>query len=288
MRRNTPNQSISFQAISRIDGSAMDIGTPEFFVQIDAGAQLPGEGTFTADGNGSWTYYPTRAETDGEHIRFTFTMPTAVTQTINVYTLAALGLGTGKYLAIVTVESQAAAVAGAGVTIRSGGLNVAFGYTLTSGQVVFSLNDGSYEATVQSSPAFEPLAPQPFVVNGADTSVPIQLTPQSITPPEMPGLCTVRAFVIHAGKPVPKADVTAVIVDENPTVPTALLAKTVHAGKTDDNGVCDLVLVQSALFTRGRGVYQLKATHLGKVLHDRRVRIPSQSSAYAEELPDAK
>lgn len=112
MRKNVASQNIAVQMNSRTDGSPLTASVSAF-VTGDAGAQTAGGGTLTHKGNGHWNYAPTQAETNFNHIAFTFTHAIGVNQTVNVYTVsfdphdtADLGL-TALDVAISTRASQA-------------------------------------------------------------------------------------------------------------------------------------------------------------------------------------
>ena len=88
MRRNVAGQVVAFQAVSTTDGSAVTTGTPVVYVTIDGGTQGTGAGTSTHEGNGCWSYAPAQAETNGNHVVFTFTLTGAVSQSVNLYPVA--------------------------------------------------------------------------------------------------------------------------------------------------------------------------------------------------------
>lgn len=87
MRKNVASQNVAAQMNSRSDGSPLT-SSVSIFVTIDGGTQSAGGGTLTHKGNGHWNYAPTQAETNGNHIAFTFTHSTGVNQTVNVYTVS--------------------------------------------------------------------------------------------------------------------------------------------------------------------------------------------------------
>ena len=88
MRKNTASQIVSFQAISTTDGSDVTSGSPAVYYTIDGGTQATGSGATTHEGNGQWSYAPAQAETNGNHVAFTFVLSGAVSQTVNVYPVA--------------------------------------------------------------------------------------------------------------------------------------------------------------------------------------------------------
>jgi len=85
MRKNTAGQVVAFQAVSTADGSAVTTGTPVIYYTIDGGTQGTGAGTSAHEGNGCWSYAPTQAETNGNHVVFTFALTGAVSQSVNLY-----------------------------------------------------------------------------------------------------------------------------------------------------------------------------------------------------------
>ena len=85
MRKNTTGQVVAFQAASTTDGSAVTTGTPVVYYTIDGGTQGTGAGASTHEGNGCWSYSPSQAETNGNHVVFTFVLTGAVSQSVNLY-----------------------------------------------------------------------------------------------------------------------------------------------------------------------------------------------------------
>jgi hypothetical protein len=89
VRKNTTGQYVAFQAISKTDGSDVITGTPVVYYTIDGGTQAQTTATAVHEGNGQWSVSLSQAETNGDHIVFSFVLTGAVTQTVNVYTLDA-------------------------------------------------------------------------------------------------------------------------------------------------------------------------------------------------------
>jgi len=89
VRKNTTGQYVAFQAISKTDGSDVILGTPVVYYTIDGGTQAQTTATAVHEGNGQWSVALSQAETNGDHIVFSFVLTGAVTQTVNVYTLDA-------------------------------------------------------------------------------------------------------------------------------------------------------------------------------------------------------
>lgn len=86
MKKNIASQSIGAEMITAADGTAFT-GTVSVFVTIDNGTQAAGAGTAPAhEGNGYHSYTPTQAETNGDHIAFTFTGTGAIPVSVQVFT----------------------------------------------------------------------------------------------------------------------------------------------------------------------------------------------------------
>lgn len=88
MKRNTASQVIGAQMVSATDGSAFS-GAVTVSVTGDGGTQATGSvgsGACTHEGNGFHTYVPAQAETDYDHVAFTFTGSGAVPATVQVFT----------------------------------------------------------------------------------------------------------------------------------------------------------------------------------------------------------
>lgn len=86
MKKNVASQSIGAQMITAADGTAFT-GAVSVLVTIDNGTQTAGGGTAPAhEGNGYHSYTPTQAETNGDHIAFTFTGTGAIPATVQLYT----------------------------------------------------------------------------------------------------------------------------------------------------------------------------------------------------------
>ena len=86
MRKNVASQVISAHLISKTDGSDVTSGTTTVYVTGNGGAQAS-SGSATHEGNGEWSYLPTQAETNYDQIAFTFVNTSAVSVTLNVYTI---------------------------------------------------------------------------------------------------------------------------------------------------------------------------------------------------------
>lgn len=88
MRKNVASQIVGAQLVSASDGSAFT-GAVTVSVTGDGGTQATGSvgaGACTHEGNGFHTYAPAQAETNYDHVAFTFTGTGAVPVTVQVYT----------------------------------------------------------------------------------------------------------------------------------------------------------------------------------------------------------
>lgn len=86
MKKNVASQSIGAEMITAADGTIFT-GAVSVLVTINNGTQTAGGGTAPAhEGNGYHSYTPTQAETNGDHLAFTFIGTGAISATIQVYT----------------------------------------------------------------------------------------------------------------------------------------------------------------------------------------------------------
>lgn len=109
MLKNTGSQIVGAQMVSASDGSAFT-GAVTAYVTGDGGTQSVGSvgsGACTHEGNGFHTYTPSQAETNYNHISFTFIGSGAVPASVQVYTIPE-ALATASALA--TVDSNVDAI----------------------------------------------------------------------------------------------------------------------------------------------------------------------------------
>ena len=88
MKKNVASQAIGVQMITASDGTAFT-GAVTIYVTGDGGTQAigsVGSGLCTHEGNGFHTYVPAQAETNYDHIGFTFIGTGAIPATLQVYT----------------------------------------------------------------------------------------------------------------------------------------------------------------------------------------------------------
>ena len=134
MKKNVASQVISAVVVSATDGSAITASV-SVTVTGDAGTQGAGGGTLAHEGGGEWSYIPTQAETNFDHIMFKFSGGGSIPVGVQVYTqfpqtgdnFARLGAPAGASVSadIAAVKTQTAAIevdtaeigtAGAGLT----------------------------------------------------------------------------------------------------------------------------------------------------------------------------
>jgi len=119
MIKNTSGQAVSAQLVAVADGEDVTSGTTTVYVTGDAGTQASGGGTVTHEGNGCWSYQPTQAETNYDHVSYTFVNSSAVSVTIQrdpvtladykatgFSTLDAAGVRTAVGLASANLDTQ--------------------------------------------------------------------------------------------------------------------------------------------------------------------------------------
>lgn len=88
MKKNVAGQVIGAQLCSATDGSDF-AGSVTVYVTGDGGTQAAGSvgaGACTNEGNGFYSYAPAQAETNFDHVAFTFKGTGAITSTVQVYT----------------------------------------------------------------------------------------------------------------------------------------------------------------------------------------------------------
>lgn len=146
MKKGVAGQTIGAQMVSATDGSAFT-GAVTVYVTGNAGAQgvgSVGAGACTHEGNGFHTYAPAQAETNYDHVAFTFTGSGAIPGTVQVYpsfpqtgdNFARLGAPAGADIAadVAAIKAQTAAIetdtaeigaAGAGLTAVASAANLA-------------------------------------------------------------------------------------------------------------------------------------------------------------------
>jgi hypothetical protein len=83
--KNVSGQAVAASLVSKTDGSNVTGGSCTVYVLGDAGTQGTGGGTVTDEGNSCWSYQPTQAETNYNHVAYTFVHASAVSQTVNLY-----------------------------------------------------------------------------------------------------------------------------------------------------------------------------------------------------------
>lgn len=88
MRKNVASQTVGAQMITAADGSAFTSAVT-IHVTGDGGTQATGSvgsGACTHEGNGYHSYAPAQAETNYDHVAFTFTGTGAIPATVQIYT----------------------------------------------------------------------------------------------------------------------------------------------------------------------------------------------------------
>jgi hypothetical protein len=141
--KNTAGQKIGAQMVSATDGSAFT-GAVTVYVTIDAGTQAAGSvgsGACTHEGNGFHTYAPAQAETNGDHVAFTFTGTGAVPQTVQVYTGVNVTHFGGTAGSFTGGKPDVQNVAGSATYTRTGTAQAGSGTTITLDAGASAVND---------------------------------------------------------------------------------------------------------------------------------------------------
>ena len=139
MKKNVASQVIGVQMITAADGTAFT-GTVTVVITVDGGTQSASGGTGpTHEGNGFHSYVPTQAETNGDHVAFTFTGTGAIPATVQVYTTFpqtgdtyALANGATGFVAIDTVVDSILGQTGTTGVVIAAAQTVATVTTLTN------------------------------------------------------------------------------------------------------------------------------------------------------------
>lgn len=84
LKKNVASQTVCAHLLTT-SGAAHTTGTTNVYYLLDGGTQTAGS-TATHEGNGLWCYTPAQAETNGDHVAFTFSNASAVMTSVQVYT----------------------------------------------------------------------------------------------------------------------------------------------------------------------------------------------------------
>ncbi len=97
MRKNVSGQVVTAQLISKTDGSAVTSGTTNVYVLGDGGSQVGGD-VATHEGVGVWSFSPAQGQTNYDHVAFTFVNSSAISVTVQIYTIDALATTIAAHL----------------------------------------------------------------------------------------------------------------------------------------------------------------------------------------------
>lgn len=84
MKKNVSGQFVGASLVNTA-GASVTTGTTNVFITIDNGTQTTASSTASHKGNGYWSLAATQAETNGDHIAFTFSNSGAINATIQTY-----------------------------------------------------------------------------------------------------------------------------------------------------------------------------------------------------------
>jgi hypothetical protein len=157
MKKNVAGQIIGVQMVSSSDGSAFT-STVTLNITKDGGTQTASGGTGpTHEGNGFYTYAPTQAETNANHIGFTFTGTGAIPKTVQVYTSFpqtgdAYAEATSGVYGLSAIKGYVDDIGTAGAGLTAIPWNASWSTDVKS-QVVAALNTDTYAEPGQGNPA---------------------------------------------------------------------------------------------------------------------------------------
>lgn len=125
MLKNVAGQDIGAQMITAADGTAFTSAVT-VYVTVESGTQTigsVGSGACTHEGNGYHSYQPATAETNGDHVSYTFIGTGAIPTTVQVFTDASYdrlgapaGASVSADIAVIEGYTDDIGVAGAGLT----------------------------------------------------------------------------------------------------------------------------------------------------------------------------
>lgn len=142
MIKDQATQEVAFQAVSATDGSAVTTGSPTVYVTVDGGTQGTGSGTTVHKGNGVWVYTATAADSNGDHVVFTFTLTGCINQSVNVYPVTL-----SDYTNLTAVNGSTDAADGIEGTFAPGAAGGVASVGIASGGAGVSVTAGTYSAT---------------------------------------------------------------------------------------------------------------------------------------------
>lgn len=158
MKKNVSSQIVGCQLVSKTDGSAVTSGTTTVYVTGDGGSQAAGSvgsGACTHEGHGFWTYAPAQAETNYDHVAFTFENADAINVTVQCYPTEGQFEGTaeGSYTYGDLVRITAAVAVGkTDITSSDGTATVVFRDVTDSSDIVTASVVGSERTSVTLNP----------------------------------------------------------------------------------------------------------------------------------------
>jgi hypothetical protein len=271
MKKNVAGQSIGAEMVTAVDGSAFT-GAVTAYYTIDNGTQTigsVGSGICTHEGNGYHSYAPIAAETNGNHIAWTFIGTGAVPATIQVYTgfpqsvdndvanqsILAQVTGTGNRAVTIHIQDALAAPI-ADVLVRIGTASI---YTDPSGNAVFALDDGIYSVYLRK--AFVTFTvPESLTVAG-DGTYPFTGAIFAPSVPTQPNTCVVYGYVIdNGGDPVVGADIFINETDDNTFSNTQKVVLNKQT-TSDATGLWELEIIRSSELVPATSSYEASITN---------------------------
>lgn len=237
MKKNVASQVIGVQMVSATDGSAFT-GSVTVSVTGDGGTQATGSvgsGACTHEGNGFHTYAPAQAETNYDHVAFTFTGTGAVPVTVQVYptfpqtgdAFDRLGAPAGASVSadIAAIEAQTDDIGAAGAGLTSIPWNASWDAEVQS-EVADALaaydppTNAEMEARTLAAAEYATASALATVAGYLDTEIAAILEDTGTT---IPGLIGSPAGAsLSADVAAVKSDTAAILTDTGTTIPAQI------------------------------------------------------------------
>lgn len=212
--------------------------------------------SFTPDATGDWiltvthpTYFP-----EGKSNNYL-----VFAQLFDGISVANLGPGNRVVTISVDDADTGNPIVGAYVEVYTVDLStkIAFGWTDSAGEIVFSLFDGSYSVILSLIGAYVFTVPESLTVSG-DTAQTYEGTAFEPTSPASPDLCTVYGWNFNMQDTAVAVTIEAKLIGERNTLiayPHIVTEDITTTSRVSD-GYWEIPVIQSALYTGGETKYQ--------------------------------
>lgn len=182
------------------------------------------------------------------------------------------GAGAGQYsitVNVVTNEAGNPPLPGVIVTLQDAlDTVVRWGETDASGQLILTVDDGTYSLLLSAGARYQPFTPASVVVSGANVTRNETMVLQSVTPPASPSLCRVYAYEYLNGNPVSNRIIQAAMTSLPQKGTSILYEEGPVKTRTDATGYWFMDLVRGKQYILTIAEAKVKAT----------ITIPNQAS----------